>query len=69
MVIVFGRGAWTGTYASRIQANLPTPLAGVWERMNTTAFMVWIAVLAIAILRAPQLVATADDLDASGARR
>jgi hypothetical protein len=51
MVIVFACGAWTGTYASRLQANLPTPGAGVWERMNTTAFMVWIAVLAIALLR------------------
>lgn len=52
MVIVFACGAWTGTYASQIQANLPTPWAGVWERMNTTAFMVWIAVLATALLRA-----------------
>jgi hypothetical protein len=51
MLIVFACGAWTGRYASQIQANLPTPWAGVWERMNTTAFMVWIAVLAIALLR------------------
>lgn len=51
MAIVFAAGAWTGTYASRLEANLPTPWAGVWERVNTTAFMVWIAVLAIALLR------------------
>ena len=51
MVIVFAAGAWTGTYASGIEANLPTPWAGVWERINTTAFMVWIAALAIALLR------------------
>jgi len=51
LVIVFVCGAWTGTYASAIQANLPTPWAGVWERMNTGAFMVWIAVLAVALLR------------------
>jgi hypothetical protein len=51
MVIVFVCGAWTGTYASAIQVNLPTPWAGVWERMNTGAFMVWIAVLAVALLR------------------
>jgi hypothetical protein len=55
MLIVFACGVWTGTYASRIQANLPTPGAGVWERMNTTAFMVWIAVLAIALLRTRDL--------------
>ncbi len=53
MVIVFACGAWTGTYAPRIQANLPTPGAGVWERINTTAFMVWIAVLAAGLLRTP----------------
>lgn len=51
MVIVFACGAWTGTYAPRLQANLPTPGAGVWERINTTAFMVWVAVLAAALLR------------------
>jgi hypothetical protein len=42
----------TGTHAPQIQANLPTPWAGVWERINTTAFMVWIAMLAITLLRA-----------------
>jgi hypothetical protein len=46
MVIVFGAAAWTGTFASAIEANLPTPWAGVWERVNSTAFMVWIAMLA-----------------------
>lgn len=51
MMIVFASGAWTGTYDSAIQANLPTPWAGVWERLNNTAFMLWIAVLAIALLR------------------
>jgi hypothetical protein len=55
MVLVFACGAWTGTYAAAIQANLPTPWAGVWERINTNAFMAWIAVLAIALLRAPDL--------------
>ncbi len=49
--IVFASGAWTGTYAARLQADLPTPGAGVWERVNTTAFMVWIAVLATTLLR------------------
>jgi len=49
MAVVFASGAWTGTYASRMQADLPTPGVGVWERINTTAFMAWIAVLAIAV--------------------
>jgi hypothetical protein len=51
MVIVFACGAWTGTYAAAIQANLPTPWAGVWERIDTNAFMLWIAVLAAVMLQ------------------
>jgi len=53
MVVVFACGAWTGTYAPRLQANLPTPGAGVWERLNTTAFMLWIAALAATLLQTP----------------
>jgi hypothetical protein len=53
MVIVLACGAVTGTYASQIQAGLPTPGAGVWERISIATFMAWIVVLAIAILRAP----------------
>jgi ligand-binding SRPBCC domain-containing protein len=52
MTIVLASGAWAGTYTSRLQANLPTPGMGVWERINIAAFMVWIAVLATALLRA-----------------
>jgi hypothetical protein len=66
MVIVFACGAWAGTSAPGIQANLPTPWAGVWERMNTSAFMVWIAVLAIALLRR-QNVATHSHLSVNTA--
>ena len=51
MVIVFACGAWTGTYAPGIQVNLPTPGAGVWERINTNVFMLWIVVLACVLLR------------------
>jgi hypothetical protein len=54
MAIVFACGAWTGTYAPAIQGNLPTPWVGVWERINTNAFMLWVAVLAVALLYVPQ---------------
>jgi len=50
MAIVLASGAWTGTYASAINANLPTPGAGVWERINIVAWLVWVMVLA-AVLR------------------
>jgi hypothetical protein len=68
MAIVFVCGAWTGTYAPGIQASQATPWAGVWERVNTNAFMVWIAVLAMALLRTPQATGTADGSPASEAR-
>lgn len=53
IAIMVACGAWAGTYAPDIQANLPTPGAGVWERINTSAFMIWIVVLAAALLRSP----------------
>jgi hypothetical protein len=53
IVIVLACGAVTGTYASRVQADLPTPWVGVWERISIATFMGWIAVLATALLRAP----------------
>ena len=54
IVIVLVCGAVTGTYASRVQADLPTPGVGVWERISIATFMAWIVVLAIALLRAPR---------------
>jgi Protein of unknown function (DUF998) len=53
MVVLVAAGAATGRYASRIPADLPTPWAGVWERINLTAFLLWVVVLAIALLRRP----------------
>jgi hypothetical protein len=54
MVIVLACGAVTGTYASAVQADLPTPWVGVWERISIATFMTWTAVLAIALLRSPR---------------
>jgi hypothetical protein len=58
IVIVLACGAVTGTYASRIQSDLPTPEVGVWERISIATFMAWIVVLATALLRAPHAAAT-----------
>jgi hypothetical protein len=68
MVIGLACGAVTSTYASRVQADLPTPGVGVWERISIAAFMGWIAVLAIALLRAPHGATTPDRRAASGTR-
>ena len=44
-------GAWAFLDAPRIAANLPTPWVGVRERINIYGFMLWMLVLAIALLR------------------
>jgi hypothetical protein len=37
--------------APRVQADLSTPWIGLWERINISVFLLWIAVLAMALLR------------------
>jgi len=51
LAVVFACGAWTGTYAPAMQANLPTPWVGVWERVSTNVFMLWVVVLATVLQR------------------
>ncbi len=63
VVVVVAFGALTGWDGPRIKANLPTPWVGVWERINIGAFLLWVAVLAIALLRA-QAERTRDGLAA-----
>jgi len=50
VLIVFG--VLAGLAQPQLAANLPTPWMGVYERINIVATMLWIAVLAIALLRA-----------------
>src|SRR5213594_4809211 len=50
-------GALTGLDGPRIAANLLTPWVGVWERINIGVFLLWVAVLAIALWRAPDTAA------------
>ncbi|HNY02851.1 MAG TPA: DUF998 domain-containing protein [Bacteroidales bacterium] len=42
-------GLLTATDAPRVEANLPTPYAGLWERINIGAFLVWVAALAVMV--------------------
>ena len=50
VLLVFG--VVTGMQGPQIGANLPTPLIGVWERIDISAYLLWIAVLSIALIRA-----------------
>jgi hypothetical protein len=51
MVILVVFGALVGIDAPNVGRNLPTPWIGVWERINIGVFMVWVIVLAMALLR------------------
>ena len=44
-------GVLTGIESPGIAGNFPTPLIGVWERINIAAFMLWVAVFAVALMR------------------
>jgi hypothetical protein len=51
MVLLVAFGALTSVDAPRIQANLPTPWVGVWERLIIAVWMLWLVVLAVMLLR------------------
>ena len=51
LLLVVG-GVLTGLDQPKLEPNLPTPWMGVWERINIYAYMLWVVVLAIALLRA-----------------
>jgi hypothetical protein len=55
IVVLLVFGGLTFLEAPRLQANLPTPWIGLWERINISVFLLWIAVLAAALLRTPNL--------------
>jgi hypothetical protein len=51
IVVLVAFGAMTFWDAPRVQANLPTPWIGLWERVNISVFLLWVVVLATALLR------------------
>lgn len=53
LVIFVVCGALPFVYAPAMAANLPTPWLGVLERINIAAFMLWLIVFAVELLRAP----------------
>lgn len=53
MVVFLTCGILAGMEGPKVAANLSTPLLGVLERINIYTYMVWIGVLAIALIRDP----------------
>lgn len=51
VIVELAFGIVTGLQSADMQANLPTPWLGVWERIIIVAMMLWPVVLATALLR------------------
>ena len=49
LFIIFG--GLTFKESTALEANLPTPLMGVWERINIAAFMIWVIVFAFMLIK------------------
>ena len=47
--IVFG--TLTAIESRGIDANLPTPYVGIWERINIGAYMLWVVIFAIILMK------------------
>jgi uncharacterized protein DUF998 len=65
IVVLVTFGTLTSMDAPRLQAGLPTPWIGVWERICIFAFMLWLAVLGITLLRVRRADVRALDRDAA----
>jgi hypothetical protein len=51
IALSFVFGMLTGIQASRLSENLPTPYIGLFERISIAAYMTWLVVLALMLLR------------------
>jgi hypothetical protein len=55
IVVLLTFGGLTFLEAPRLQANLPTPWIGLWERINISVFLLWVVVLAGLLWRTASL--------------
>jgi hypothetical protein len=49
LVVMIVFGVLTASLAPNIATDLPTPMIGVWERVNIAAYMIWIAAFSVAL--------------------
>ena len=54
-IVLLFFGALTFIEAPGVGANEPTPMIGVWERINIGIFLLWMIVLAILLLRVKKM--------------
>jgi hypothetical protein len=50
IVVLIAAGAVTSMSAPQLEAGLPTPWMGAWERVNIAAWLLWVAVLSVVLL-------------------
>ena len=55
IVVILVFGIWTSFQIPQMAANEPTPWMGLKERINIYAIMLWVAVLALGLLRAQRV--------------
>lgn len=51
VVVMLVFGGLTGAESPGVARNLPTPWIGVWERINIAAYLLWVIVFALVLLR------------------
>ena len=51
MAVLVAAGALTSLDAPELQASLPTPWIGVWERVNLVAWLLWVAAFSTMLAR------------------
>ena len=50
IILLMGFGILTSLDTPNLEANLPTPLIGLWERINQYIFFLWVVVLSMQLL-------------------
>jgi len=53
IILFLAFGALAGMDGPRVEANQPTPMLGIWERINVFGYMLWITVLSSVLLFRP----------------
>lgn len=58
VVLILGGSTFAGAQIPRIEAGLPTPGLGVFERLSIYAMLLWVAVFALSLWRCDEGIAT-----------
>lgn len=50
-LVIIGGAAMAGSQIPKIEAHMPTPGLGIWERLNIYSMLLWVAVFAVMLMR------------------